>query len=101
MIISVLLMSASIISLNAKLTKFSDSVLRDKRISDFLHKEVDRRLGVTLRQDLLLVSASKARFEIALLGDMSSGFVYGIILIGITLLMAFIADVYFMTIVLY
>ena len=79
---SVWLMSDAIITLNAKLEKFSDSVLKEDGITDILAYGCEP-FKQQMRQQLSLISNSRERFEIALFGDFSLSVFYTIIPFGV------------------
>ena len=80
--ISVWLMSDAIITLNTKLEKFSDSVLKEDGIADILAFDCEP-FKQQMRQQLDLISNSRERFEIALFGDFSLSVFYTIIPFGV------------------
>ena len=80
--ISVWLMSDAIITLNTKLERFSDSVLKEDGIAKFL-TDSSRKFKRNMRDQLNLISNSKERFEIAFLGDFSLSVFYTIIPFGV------------------
>ena len=80
--VSVWLMSDAIITLNTKLGKFSDSVLKEDGIAKFL-TDSSRKFKRDMRDQLNLISNSRERFEIAFLGDFSLSVFYTIIPFGV------------------
>ena len=80
--ISVWLMSDAIITLNTKLAKFSDSILKEDGIAKFL-TDSSRKFKRDMRDQLNLISNSRERFEVAFLGDFSLSVFYTIIPFGV------------------
>ncbi|KAI6647208.1 hypothetical protein LOD99_12205 [Oopsacas minuta] len=89
-LITILFMTQSISKLNSLLNKFSEIVLQDKEVLEYLNDQANGQNINEIQDNLLLISSSKIRFTAALFGDFTYGVFYTLIVAALTFTIPFL-----------
>ena len=92
LIIATILMTQSIYKLNSKIDRFSDKVLGDVDVHEFVNASNQSESVKEILVNISYISGSKMRVRVYLFGDLTSGLFHSILIVGMSSLILFITE---------